>query len=250
MNNLQKIIANLNPSIWFDTERLKSDGSTFANNDVINQFYNVIGNSNFNGVFDIVGSVAPTFKTGGQNGIPYLDFVSANSNAIRIPTAISPYGTGERTIVFVIWTNTLTNNLFLQHQFGGTNAGNLAINFGFNLPSVSTYQAGVQLTGRAPSPHRNTYIVIFSQKNGGTYQMYRVDNQINIMGQACTVNPDYNSTVANAGMSLGVRYRGVDKVPDTTFASMQFYEMMVFPTQLSLEQVRQVQSYLKQKYNI
>lgn len=62
-------------------------------------------------------------------------------------------------------------------------------------------------------------------------------------------NPSNVINIYN-GITIGVRINSGTGVPDFPYTSFRFYEMLIFDKQLSPNQVAQVQTYLKLKYNI
>ena len=112
------VIKNLNPSCWYRSDATNGYGiANPVNGANISNFKNIAQTGVFDGVFDIVGSNPPKYVEGGINGLPYLEFLSENSNAIRVPTPTNPYGIDARSIVFVVSIFVSYTSFFGSNKF-------------------------------------------------------------------------------------------------------------------------------------
>lgn len=285
MNNLQKIIAGLNPLVYCDSTSASGIGVVNPSNGAnIGTWKNLMGNNNWDFRWwdyfikptQFGNTLSPTYKTNKFNGLPAIDLTKSFLIPNNYTTGNDPIteGTNEYTVIRVKQVNDI-------HKFDwdtGSATAQLGTTLDYSQQQSNSERVsrnGVELfSGRLFPPFiengaRNTGIttsIMRWEANSLEIQSwftndnrYKYSNKTSDVPAPRLRKIQFSSNGYGLPMIGGVWNRadnsnnepyGYGTLNGTVSEAMLYYDFILFDRYLSEEEIRQVQSYLKQKYNI
>jgi hypothetical protein len=243
----EAFVKGLTPLLW-----LKADMGVktefFGGNEVVNKWIDQSGNGNH--FEQTTSTYKPLFKyEEGQNGYPYLEFDGANGFMKCVNDGINSNGLNEfHTIVWVALPDINTSGTFLSKKSTLSNTERFEIN---STDSGSNYRWKVVV-----NDDDNDEIVSADTARTRTAVMgyYLHNKSVHLFADGVHEDTETNSAFDHDGWDFGTEQPIIlrnkrDYSPTEPFKG-QVQELIIFNSELTDEQIVQVQNYLKHKYNI
>lgn len=244
----EQLVSAYSPNVW-----LKSDMGVktefFGGNEVVNKWVDQSGNGNH---FEQTTSAnKPLFKyEEGQNGYPYLEFDGANSFMKCVNDGINGNSglNREHTIVWVSLADINTSGVLLSKKSNLSDTERFEIN---STASGSNYVYKVVV-----NDDDNDEILSTDTSRTTTVVMgyYLHNKSVHLFADGVHQNTSTNSDFDHDNWNFGtdesiILGSKTDSSPTQPFKG-QVQELIIFNSNLTDEQIVQVQNYLKHKYNI
>ncbi|WP_293303133.1 hypothetical protein [Pedobacter sp. UBA4863] len=260
MNALEKYIGDLNPSVWLNADYVNGFDVIQPNlGDDINNWVDCSGNMrNASNVYNSsMNTNSPTFQVD-VNNKPYLQFLPASFQYLGFENL--------RTSTFYIWQTERTIVLVSKNDIGSSslqqgvtwhNEGMVRLGNGACQEHMTNGISGF-LGFRTPAS-RDIYDYKVSIKRGIRGVKNDFANQNDIISANTTNNLfndissgiDYRLPYSTQGLSLGCRmYIGGAGWTTDSFVRTDVYQVILWDRCLNNIETKQVQTYLKLKYNI
>lgn len=218
-------IANL--IFWFKAGEIVG----LNNNDPVSTWEDLTSNNN-----DVTASLTerPLYKTGGQNGQPYVLFDGSNDRLVNSSPTGLPSGTAGRT-VFIVAINKTAGDykpMYAQGNSASNETFSLAfhssddlLSWGYSNDDVITTTASIN------TPY------IFVHQYTGTNIVVR-QNMVELANYADTIN------TATTKLVLGTY------INELYFPNIELYEIFEFSRSLTAQEIADMEAYLDAEYFI
>lgn len=272
MNSLERYIGDLNPSCWLNSEHVNGFGVAQPSVDSnITQWTDISGNGVHAKQNFFITSSPVQFKVN-PNNIPFIYTNGTKDNALHIDLRSVAAVGQDYTEIFILGTNAPFENNNNKVSIGQSSITKGGFGNGYlkDVPNNLTYTSGI---GYEAAP--NIYLTngIF---NGATRIKYSTcinsvkvsnyqkvyDHNVNLysFNSSGITSRYFYSNGGGQGYLIGLgacldQPSNVNPYEDgnlTTFSSgvSVFYEYILFNKAITPLEIKQVQSYIKQKYNI
>jgi len=256
MNSLERYIGDLNPGCWINSQRLKGFSVSNPATDTLigyrdNPVIDLSGN-NRNMITDSI-TLQPTVKKDNK-GLDYLYF---NNNLLSV---VTPYSSVTERTIICVGKIISGNGFYTQNSYGyGNEVKGFNPGIGGNLEVTGYYNYSTQYAAKIADVTRDYSSTIAQIKDNTYFKVYKntSNNPITILNGITISAGNFSRT--QYGMNIGGRGIGVNftEGDDSTFqlyaqtnCICNFYEFIDWNRILTQSEIAQVQSYLKQKYNI
>ena len=222
----------------------------FGGNEVVNKWIDQSGNGNH--FQQTTSTNKPLYKyESTDNGYPYLDFDGSNDFLNCVNNSIVGGSTGiarEHTVVWVAKPLSNSNQSFLYKNLSTSNPRTIQINF--SKLSSSVFVTGFIIDGSG----RELEFDYQGAVGNSVFAYYLHNKSVHLFRDSTQVYTDTNSSFDNSDFSFGndsPLTLGANKSssPTDNFEG-QVQELIIFNSRLTDNEIKNVQNYLKHKYNI